>query len=141
MPRERIPVSHVRDAKAARDAATRVVRRKVRKWHGREPSATEVLDESELSGESKQQRLLAAQSARGSQRPSQMLPLQRLVDKATFRAQVLSPEAIFAFLYFSLNLLRFNFYLATGADQLEALGDSGDYKRIFPWMPPLGFVE
>lgn len=97
----------------------------------------ELLEEANAKQQEADAQRGADQSAK---RESRMLPDERLVAKATFRAQVLSPLALCAYIYFSLELLRFNFYLATFEEQLKAMGDDGSYTRIFPWIPPLGVV-
>jgi MFS family permease len=134
LPRKSIPSSFVADRERERaNGARRVV--------------AETLVRVLPSGDKLvRRRVRRRRSTRGLQRPAKLtrsepskaLPVSRLVRLGTFRRQVLSLEALVGFVYFSLNFLPFNWYIASFREQLAARGDDGTLTRAFQFFVPAG---
>lgn len=136
LPRKSIPTSFVADRdRAAADATS-----------GRRVVSERVVEVRPNGDKVVRRRLRRRRARRRSQRPpkltrsepSRVLPVARLVRLGTFRRQVFSLEALMGFVYFSLNFLPFNWYIASFREQLAARGDDGILTSAFQFFVPAG---
>jgi MFS family permease len=137
LPRKSIPASFVADrdhALADRSAGRRVVSERVVEVR---PNGDKVV-RRRLRRRRARRRAAQRPPKLTRSEPSRALPVARLVRLGTFRRQLFSVEALVGLVYFSLNFLPFNWYIASFREQLAARGDEGTLTSAFQFFVPAG---